>query len=239
MKKFLNQCFSEKGIPISETQLSMFVVYLEMLQKYNQMFNLTSITEDHAICVKHFLDSAMVSQFFNLKPINTVIDVGTGGGFPGIPLKILFPHLKVALLDSLQKRVSFLSDVISELHLERICAVHGRSEDLAHDSAYRERFDLSISRAVANLPVLSEYCLPFVKVGGNFIAMKGSHVEEEIVPGKRAIAVLGGEIKEALHYELKIEHLQIDHSLLIISKKESTKQLYPRAPKKIKETPLG
>ena len=182
------------NIELDEEQRNSFIIYKELLKEWNQKINITSITEDVEIDIKHFLDS--------LTPISTnlihgkkrLIDIGTGGGFPGIPLKVYNKDLDVTLLDSLNKRIIFLDEVIKSLNLKNIEAIHGRAEELGRKAEYRERYDICISRAVASLDTLSEYCMPFVKVGGYFIAMKGPDVEEELKESEKAINILGGKI---------------------------------------------
>ena len=174
------------SITLSEKQIEQFTKYYEMLVEKNKVMNLTAITEFDEVLEKHFLDSVSLIRAKDLHESLTVLDLGTGAGFPGIPLKIVFPELKVTLADSLNKRVLFLQEVIEELELKDIEAVHGRAEDLARDKQYREQYDLCVSRAVANLSTLSEYCLPFVKIGGEFISYKSGDCEEEAAAAKSA-----------------------------------------------------
>ena len=166
---------------LSKRQKEQFDKFYNILIEWNRVMNLTAITEYDEVVKKHFIDSLSVKNVINLKEVRSVIDVGTGAGFPGIPLKIAFPHLKVTLLDSLNKRVKFLNEVIFELDLKNIETVHGRAEDVARNEKYREQYDICVSRAVANLATLSEYCLPYVKIGGNFISYKSDNIEEEII----------------------------------------------------------
>jgi 16S rRNA (guanine527-N7)-methyltransferase len=186
--------------------------------------NLTGITEWDEVLEKHFLDSISLIRAIDLNQELTVMDMGTGAGFPGIPLKIAFPKLKVTLADSLNKRVLFLQEVIDELGLEEIEAIHGRAEDLAQDKSYREQYDLSVSRAVANLSTLSEYCLPFVKIGGQFISYKSGECEEEVVASKSAVFLLGGKISDTIKFELG----ESGRSFIIINKVKGTPKTYPR-----------
>ena len=199
--KFLQEV-NKLSIDLSEKQLDQFRVYYEMLVEKNKVMNLTGITEWDEVLEKHFLDSISLIRAIDLNKELSVIDMGTGAGFPGIPLKIAFPNLKVTLADSLNKRVLFLQEVINELGLENIEAIHGRAEDLAKDKNYRQQFDLSVSRAVANLSTLSEYCLPFVKIGGQFVSYKSGECDEEVETSRKAVFVLGGKVKDVIKFEL-------------------------------------
>ena len=184
LEKFKNG-LQQLHIELSEKQMEQFLQYYEMLVEKNKVMNLTAITEFDEVVEKHFLDSVSLTQQLDLHQPLKVLDLGTGAGFPGIPLKIVFPELEITLMDSLNKRVLFLQDVISSLQLENIEAVHGRAEEAARNKKYRESFDLCVSRAVANISTLSEYCLPFVKIGGSFISYKSSTIEDELKDGKK------------------------------------------------------
>lgn len=212
------------SVTLSEKQLEQFEQYYEMLIEKNKVMNLTAITEFDEVLEKHFLDSVSLIRAKDLHQPITVLDLGTGAGFPGIPLKIVFPELKVTLADSLNKRVLFLQEVIDHLQLENIEAIHGRAEDLARDKNYREQYDLVVSRAVANLSTLSEYCLPFVKIGGEFISYKSGDCEEEVVAAKSAVFLLGGKIKETVKFELG----ESGRSFIKIEKVKGTPKTYPR-----------
>ncbi len=224
------------NIDLSQVQIEKFIKYKELLKEWNEKINITAITEDDEIDIKHFLDSLtpVTTKLFenNIK----VIDIGTGGGFPGLPLKIYNEGLKVTLLDSLNKRIVFLNEVIKALELSDIEAVHGRAEELGRKAEYREKYDISISRAVASLNTLSEYCIPFVKVGGYFISMKGPDVEEELKEAEKGIKLLGGRIVKV--EAIKIPQSDIIHSLIIIEKIKETPTKYPRAGGKPKKNPL-
>lgn len=211
-------------IELSEKQLEQFRIYFEMLVEKNKVMNLTGITEWDEVLEKHFLDSISLIRAVDLNRELTVMDMGTGAGFPGLPLKIAFPNLKVTLADSLNKRVVFLQEVIDALELTGIEAIHGRAEDLARDKKYREQFDLSVSRAVANLSTLSEYCLPFVKIGGQFISYKSGECDEEVTASKSAVFLLGGKISSVVKFELG----ESGRSFIVIDKVKGTSKEYPR-----------
>lgn len=212
------------GLTLTEQMIDQFSHYYQLLILWNQSINLTSITEFDEVVQKHFLDSVVLGAYMNLEKEMSLIDVGTGAGFPGIPLKILFHDLKITLADSLKKRLNFLQEVVSDLGLDNIEIVHGRAEDLAKKSQYREQFDLCVSRAVANLSSLSEYCLPFVKVGGVFVSYKSGHIEAEIENAQRAIQLLGGELEREEKFQLS----NYNRSLLFIKKMHPTEKKYPR-----------
>ena len=196
MEHILENRLSALNITLTDVQLKQFDRFYEILLEWNKVMNLTGITEYQEVVDKHFTDSLSIAAIMDMEQIEYVIDVGTGAGFPGIPLKIAFPDLNIVLLDSLNKRVKFLDHVIEELKLNRIRTIHGRAEDYARESEYRERFELCVSRAVANLASLSEYCLPYVKVGGEFISYKSGDIETEISDGEKAIKILGGKIDQ-------------------------------------------
>lgn len=221
-------------LTFSEHQLNQLEIYYEMLIEKNQVMNLTAITEWDEVVEKHFLDSLAIirtGKFFSedegadfFRRELSVMDVGSGAGFPGIPLKIAFPNLKVTLSDSLNKRVRFLEDVIEKLDLNSIHAIHGRAEDLARMSDHREKYDLVVSRAVANLSTLSEYCLPFVQVGGAFISYKSGDCDAEIESAGTAVRLLGGEIKHVERFRLG----ESGRSFVMIGKIKTTPKRFPR-----------
>lgn len=223
-------------VKLSNGQVDQFNRYYELLVKKNEVMNLTAITDYHEVCLKHFADSISLSQYYDMSSVDSLIDVGTGAGFPGIPLKILFPHLNVTLLDSLNKRLLFLEDVIDDLDLDNIKTVHSRAEEAGRMKNLREHYDLCVSRAVANLSTLSEYCLPLVKVGGIFISYKAGEVEDEINSAKHAIKKLGGKIKSV--EEFSLPDSDISRSFVIIEKVNETSNLYPRKPGTPNKKPL-
>lgn len=225
LEKFKNG-LQQLHIALSEKQMEQFLQYYELLVEKNKVMNLTAITEFDEVVEKHFLDSVSLTQQLDLHQPLKVLDLGTGAGFPGIPLKIVFPELEITLMDSLNKRVLFLQDVISSLQLENIEAVHGRAEEAARNKKYREGFDLCVSRAVANISTLSEYCLPFVKVGGSFISYKSSTIEDELEEGKKGIAILGGKVKDV--YKFTLPESELQRSFVIIEKEKKTPKAYPR-----------
>lgn len=233
--------FDEKikqlNLTCDDHQKEQFEAYYELLVEWNSFMNLTAITEWDEVIVKHFVDSVALGSRMDLHKEMTVIDVGTGAGFPGIPLKIMFPELQVVLLDSLNKRVKFLNEVIDRLGLEGITAVHSRAEDGARKAEYRDHFDLCVSRAVANLSTLSEYCLPYVKVGGQFISYKSGDVMEELSASKKAINVLGGKQKDCI--KLDLPGTDIHRSFVVIEKMKPTPKAYPRKAGTASKNPIA
>lgn len=214
------------GISLSEKQTAQFIKYYEILVEWNSFMNLTGITEYEEVVQKHFVDSLALGKALDVSKAETLIDIGTGAGFPGIPLKIAYPHLKVTLLDSLQKRIKFLNEVVDQLGLEEVETIHGRAEDFAKPSMKRESYDLCVSRAVANLASLSEYCLPYVKVGGYFVPYKSGKVDEELIESKKAIFLLGGKVEKEVKFMLPDS--DITRSLIKIKKISATPKKYPR-----------
>lgn len=226
MSTLFENKLKELDLVLTETQNQQFLRFYELLVERNKVMNLTGITEYEEVNEKHFVDSLSIVKIIEIKKVETIIDVGTGAGFPGIPLKIMFPHLKVTLLDSLNKRVKFLDEVIEELGLSHIKSLHGRAEDFARDKGYRESFDLCVSRAVANLSTLSEYCLPYIRIGGIFVSYKSGQIEEEIKQSKKAIKSLGGHLQEVIKFELP--QTDIKRSFVKIKKGAGTSKKYPR-----------
>lgn len=217
---------SQLNIVLTDLQIEQFLVYYEMLIEWNQVMNLTAITEYDDVMKKHFIDSISLCKAYDVSREISCIDVGTGAGFPGLALKIAYPNMQVTLLDSLNKRIQFLNAVIDKLGLAGVETVHGRAEDFAKPGKLREKFDLCVSRAVANLSTLSEYCLPFVKEGGCFISYKSEKISEEMKTAKNAISILGGEINGQV--EFMLPDSDIYRNLFIIEKKKITPKKYPR-----------
>lgn len=222
----IKEVFDKMHIELPDGALDLLNRYYEMLIDTNKVMNLTAITEYSEVVIKHFADSAAIGCITDMNGNIDVIDVGTGAGFPGIVLKIVYPQLSVVLLDSLNKRVNFLKNVITELGLTDISAIHGRAEDIARNKDYREKFDLCVSRAVANMSSLSEYCLPFVKVGGRFIPYKADGCDEEVKTASKAVNILGGKIRKIESYV--IPDTDICRKFVVIDKLRNTSAKYPR-----------
>lgn len=225
-----------KGITLDERQLHQLARYYEMLVETNKWMNLTAITDQKEVYIKHFYDSLTLAEAVSMEKVESMIDVGTGAGFPAIPLKIAFPHLRVVLLDSLKKRIGFLQEVCTELGLQEVETIHGRAEDWGKRKGYRQSFDLATARAVAKLSVLAEYCLPFVRVGGVFAAMKGPQVEEEMKEAKKALHVLGKTTLEKNSFMLP-EGMGTRH-ILVMKKRDHTPKTYPRKAGTPAKTPI-
>ncbi len=223
-KEFFQKEIQALGIDISTKQLEQFYLFYEMLIEKNKVMNLTSITEFDEVIKKHFLDSISLVKVADLKKDIRIIDMGTGAGFPGIPLKIAFPNIEITLMDSLNKRIGFLDEVVDRLGLSKVHTIHGRAEDIARDPKYRENYDICVSRAVANLSTLSEYCLPFVQIGGSFISYKSGECDNEIAEAKSAIFLLGGKLKEITKFDL----YESKRSFVVIEKTQGTSNKYPR-----------
>ncbi len=231
-----NKMLSDLDISLKDDQTKQFLHFYDMLMEKNKVMNLTAITEFEEVVSKHFIDSLSLKKVFNTDKALSVIDMGTGAGFPGIPLKIAFPHWNIVLLDSLNKRVNFLNEVIDALGLKEIKAVHGRAEDYGRQSGCRESFDLCVSRAVAKLATLSEYCLPYVKINGCFISYKACSVQEEIAEADGAVRILGGAVENTCSFFLPDS--DIKRSLIVIRKQSHTPGLYPRSAGKPSKEPL-
>ncbi|SEP54927.1 16S rRNA (guanine527-N7)-methyltransferase [Lachnospiraceae bacterium NE2001] len=229
------------GIELSGEQLEQFSTYMNMVIEKNQVMNLTAITDPEEFALKHFADSLSLipalaeTDILSSKNVS-MIDVGTGAGFPSIPLKIARPNIQLTLLDSLNKRIKFLDDVITALYLNGITTVHSRAEEGGRMKDLRDNFDIAVSRAVANLSVLTEYCLPYVKVGGLFISYKSQDIDEELASSKRAIKLLGGELEDVINFQLADS--DISRSFVLIRKTKATPKAYPRKPGTAKKDPL-
>lgn len=217
---------SQLGIELNDGQKEQFVKFYEYLIEKNKVMNLTGITDFQEVLVKHFLDSLSCVKVSDMSGVKKIIDVGTGAGFPGIPLKIAYPDIEFCLLDSLKKRVNFLEETFQLLNLRKITAIHGRAEEFARDKVHREAYDLCVSRAVSNLATLSEYCLPYVKKGGCFISYKSGKVKEEAQQAEKAVSILGGRIKDIKYFILPGS--EIERSLVVIEKTKNTSPKYPR-----------
>ena len=226
MSKIFETKLAQLDITLTDEMKEQFDKYYELLVEWNKVMNLTGITEYEEVNEKHFVDSLSLVKTLDLNKVESMIDVGTGAGFPGIPLKIAFPHLKVTLLDSLNKRIKFLDTVIEELGLEDITTIHGRAEEFAKKAEHREQYDLCVSRAVANLSSLSEYCLPYVKVDGNFVSYKSGEIDEEVEKSKKAVSILGGKVEKIEKFELP--GTDIKRSFVKIKKIKATAKKYPR-----------
>ncbi len=223
-KEIMKDNLKELNIELSEEQLEQFYGYLNILLEWNKFMNLTGITDPKEVIIKHFIDSLTVLNKINEN--DYIIDVGTGAGFPGIPIKIAYPNTKVVLLDSLNKRIKFLNEVIEKLNLKEIKTIHGRAEDFGRDKSYREKFDVAVARAVAPLNILLEYLMPFVKINGKCLCMKGSNSQEEILNSKNAMKVLGGELEESKDFNLP--NTDIKRNIIQIKKINATNNKYPR-----------
>lgn len=236
MTNRLDIILKEEGFELSEDILKELKIYKDTLQEWNEFMDLTNIIEDEDVYYKHFLDSLLIMKYFDFEDGKNVIDVGTGAGFPGLPLKIAKKDLNVTLMDSLNKRIKFLNEVIDRDKLTNIEAIHGRAEEMSRTKEYREKYDYAVSRAVARLNTLVEYTLPFVSVGGYFISMKGPQPQEEVEEAKNAIKKLGGELVDVIEYELS--DTDNHRSIIIIKKVKETDKKYPRGGGKPRKKPL-
>ena len=234
LEKILSEVLAKEQINISPEQLAQFNRYYELLIEWNEKINLTAITEAQDVAVKHFLDSLLAAKMVENLAGKTLIDIGTGAGFPGVPLKIMEKDLKVTLFDSLQKRLKFLDILCAELKLTDIVTIHGRAEDGGQNKDLREKFDLASARAVARMPVLLEYALPFVKVGGYFLALKGPELDEELKESAKALKVLGGEVAEIGRFSLG----GYTRNIALIKKAAPTPKAYPRKAGNVQKKPL-
>ncbi|WP_424769344.1 16S rRNA (guanine(527)-N(7))-methyltransferase RsmG [Paenibacillus sp. sgz302251] len=225
-QQWFTKRMEERGITLSPIQLEQFEQYFRLLVEWNEKMNLTGITERDAVYEKHFFDSVSLSFFVNMNQVHTLADIGSGAGFPSIPLKICFPHVSVMIVDSLNKRIQFLSHLSQQLGLSDVICLHGRAEDIAQLPAHRDHYDLVTARAVARLNVLNEFCLPFVRKGGLFAAMKGSKSDEELGEAKFSLQELKGRVKT--QHELSLPNEQSERHIIVIEKTDTTPRKYPR-----------
>jgi 16S rRNA (guanine527-N7)-methyltransferase len=235
-KMLLQSCCEQMHIQLSEQMAEQFMTYMSLLLEWNEKMNLTAITEEREVILKHFADCLSLVPYLKITESTKIIDVGTGAGFPGLPVKIACPSVSMTLLDSLQKRIGFLEEAIQSMGLREVACVHSRAEDGGQNPLYREQFDYCVSRAVANLAVLAEYCLPFVKVGGTLAALKGPDALDEIKEAKGALEKLGGKVTEVI--DVTIPFTELSHKLIFIEKVAPTPKAYPRKAGKISKNPL-
>ena len=232
-EKILTDGMNKFDIELNEIQLAKFKAYCQLLLEWNRKFNLTAIKEPNEIAIKHFVDSCTILHYVNIKQNAKIIDVGTGAGFPGIPLKIIRDDIEITLLDSLSKRIVFLNEAAEQLGIS-VSTIHGRAEDLGRNESYRQSFDIAVSRAVAPLNVLSEYCIPLVRKGGKFISMKGPNVQEETDTARKGVKILGGRFNNIVQFRINDN----GRSIVIVDKVSDTPFTYPRHGSKISKKPL-
>lgn len=230
------EALKEKGIILTDNQINQFRKYFELLVEWNEKMNLTAITDLEGVYLKHFYDSISASFYFDFTKIESVCDVGAGAGFPSLPIKICFPHLHITIVDSLNKRITFLNHLSQELQLDNVSFVHARAEEFGQNALYREKFDVVTARAVARLSVLSELCIPLVKKGGYFVALKAAAGAEEFQDAKKAISTFGASLKEEFSYKLPVE--ESDRTLYIFDKIKQTPKKYPRKPGMPNKSPI-
>ncbi|WFD10281.1 16S rRNA (guanine(527)-N(7))-methyltransferase RsmG [Tepidibacter hydrothermalis] len=235
-RSIIKDGLKQMNIDISEVNIDKFEKYKDILLEWNQNINLTAIEDEKEIYIKHFIDSLACINSGYIKENDKIIDVGTGAGFPGIPLRVCMESLNLTLLDSLNKRINFLKEVCNNLELDNVEFVHGRAEDFGKDEDYREQYDIATARAVASLPVLLEYCTPFIKVGGYFVCLKGPYLNEELKEAKKAIDVLGLEFVEKIDVDLPFT--DIKHNIVILKKIKNTPTKYPRKAGKLSKSPI-
>ncbi|MBB6445417.1 16S rRNA (guanine(527)-N(7))-methyltransferase RsmG [Bacillus benzoevorans] len=230
------QLLAERGITLTDRQLEQYEIYYETLVEWNEKMNLTAITDKSEVYLKHFFDSLTAGFYFDFNQDLSLCDVGAGAGFPSIPIKIAFPGIHVTIVDSLNKRIHFLEHLAKELKLENVRFIHDRAETFGQLKGHRESYDIVTARAVARMSVLSELCLPLVKVGGTFIAMKGSSGQEELQAGKKAITLFGGSVKEKYSFLLPVE--ESERNIFLIAKEKPTPKKYPRKPGTPNRSPI-
>lgn len=234
--QLMKEASEEAGLELTEVQYEGFIKYMRLLQEWNEKINLTAITEDEEIVKKHFIDCIKAFKSEEIKNAKTIIDVGTGAGFPGLPIAIMNPDCEVTLLDSLNKRINFLNLIVKELNLKNVKTIHSRAEDGARNKELREKFDVATSRAVANMAVLSEFCLPYVRINGHFVALKGPAVDEELKEADKAIKTLGGEFKGLI--EIEIEDTDLKHNIVEVKKIKKCPKIYPRKAGTVNKNPI-
>lgn len=232
----LKKGIEDLGLKCSDETIDKFSKYREILVEWNQKMNLTGIEEEKEVYIKHFLDSVAAVKKGYIKDGMSIIDVGTGAGFPGLPLRICLENSKVTLLDSLNKRINFLSEVCTNINIDDIELIHGRAEDFGKDEKYREQYDIATARAVAGLPILMEFCVPFIKVGGYFVCLKGPNADTELEESRKAMEVLGLEFVEKIDVELP--EIELKHNIVVFKKLNSTPAKYPRKAGKPVKTPI-
>ena len=232
----MKEAANEVGLELTEVQYEQFIKYMRLLQEWNEKINLTAITEDEEVIKKHFIDCIKAFKSDAIKNARNIIDVGTGAGFPGLPIAIMNQNVEVTLLDSLNKRINYLNIVVRELGLKNVTTIHSRAEDGARKQELREKFDVATSRAVANMAVLSEFCMPYVRKGGYFVALKGPSIDEELKNAGNAIQTLGGELKGII--EVSIEETDLKHNIVEVEKIKPCPKTYPRKAGTITKKPL-
>ncbi len=235
-KELLKKGITEFNIDVDEKMIDDFSMYREILVEWNQKMNLTGIEDEKEVFIKHFLDSVSIFKNGYIKDNMKVIDVGTGAGFPGLPMKIAKRSLDVTLLDSLNKRINFLQEVCKKIYIDDVEFIHGRAEDFGQDENYREQYDIATARAVAGLPVLMEFCVPFVKVGGYFICLKGPNADLELEESKKAMETLGVKFIEKI--DIKLPEIELNHNILVFEKIQNTPSKYPRKAGKPSKSPI-
>lgn len=236
MEQLLIKACEALNLSINEKQVEQFIKYKDLLIEWNKKINLTAITDEKEIVLKHFIDCISLMSVYKIEDNMNIIDVGTGAGFPAVPIKIMCPDVNVTLLDSLNKRINFLNELIIQLELKNIFCIHSRAEDSGRDKKFREKYDLCVSRAVANLAVLSEYCLPFILVGGTFISFKSVNIDDELNEAKTAIKKLGAKIDSVK--TVNIPYSDIQRSIVIIKKIRQTPSQYPRKAGMVSKQPI-
>lgn len=230
------QALKEQGIELAEKQIQQFRRYFEILVEWNEKMNLTAITDEPSVYLKHFYDSISASFHFDFTKVTTVCDVGAGAGFPSLPIKICYPHLHITIVDSLNKRIQFLNHLSDEIGLDHVEFVHARAEEFGQNPQYREKFELVTARAVARLSVLSELCLPLVKEGGKFLALKAASGDDELKDAKKAITILGGKLVHHVAFELPVE--ESERTIYVFDKVKATPKKYPRKPGTPNKSPI-